>query len=97
MLIKAAGLSVSPIRLPLFEHIPPHPADGPDVYNGLVPDYRGEDVNADTFLAVLAGDTAAVRGKGNGKVIASGARDRVFVFFSDHGAPGVLGMPAGRA
>ena len=37
-----------------------------------------------------------VQGKGSGKVIASGHRDRVFLFYSDHGAPGVLGMPSGR-
>ena len=61
-----------------------------------MPDYTGAAVSADTFFAVLAGDTAAVQGKGNGKVIASGPRDRVFLFFSDHGAPGVLGMPSGQ-
>lgn len=32
---------------------------------------------------------------GRGKVLANTPRDRVFVYFSDHGAPGVLGMPAG--
>ena len=69
--------------------------DGPDVYAGLAIDYRGQDVNAETFLAVLRGDSVAVAGKGNGKVIASGSKDRVFVFYSDHGAPGVLGMPSG--
>ena len=31
----------------------------------------------------------------SGKVIASGPKDRVFVYFSDHGAPGILGMPFG--
>jgi legumain len=30
-----------------------------------------------------------------GRVIAAGPLDRVFVYFSDHGAPGILGMPAG--
>lgn len=68
---------------------------GPDVYQGLVPDYTGADVTSETFLAVLTGNKNAVNGKGNGKVIASGPNDRVFVFYSDHGAPGILGMPSG--
>lgn len=29
------------------------------------------------------------------QVISSGPNDRVFVFYSDHGSPGVLGMPTG--
>jgi legumain len=58
-------------------------------------DYRGEDVTAETFLAVLEGNKAAVAGKGSSRVIASGPNDKVFVFYSDHGAAGVVGMPAG--
>ena len=44
------------------------PAGGPDVYHGIKIDYRGQDVNAATFLAVLAGNKTAVQGKGTGKV-----------------------------
>ncbi|GFH20377.1 legumain, partial [Haematococcus lacustris] len=40
---------------------------GPDVYKGVIIDYRGEDVNSETFLAVLAGDAEAVKGRGSGK------------------------------
>jgi legumain len=65
------------------------------VYKGVRIDYRGEDVTADTFLAVLEGRAAAVANKGSGRVIASGPNDRVFVFYSDHGSAGVLGMPSG--
>lgn len=36
-------------------------------------------------------------GIGSGKVVRSGPQDRVFVFFSDHGSPGVLGMPSGES
>lgn len=68
---------------------------GTNVYEGVFPDYVGANVNSDTVLAVLAGNSRAVRGKGTGKVIASGPNDRVFVFYSDHGAPGILGMPSG--
>ena len=32
---------------------------------------------------------------GRGKVLANAPADRVFVYYSDHGAPGILGMPSG--
>eukprot|EP00238_Polyblepharides_amylifera_P010344 CAMPEP_0196595490 /NCGR_PEP_ID=MMETSP1081-20130531/81263_1 /TAXON_ID=36882 /ORGANISM="Pyramimonas amylifera, Strain CCMP720" /LENGTH=591 /DNA_ID=CAMNT_0041920085 /DNA_START=129 /DNA_END=1904 /DNA_ORIENTATION=+ len=66
-----------------------------NVYQGVPKDYVGNDVNAETFLAVLAGDSEAVAGKGSGKVIASGPNDKVFVYYADHGSPGLLGMPSG--
>ena len=28
-------------------------------------------------------------------MLAAGPNDRVFVYYSDHGAPGILGMPTG--
>eukprot|EP00955_Chlamydomonas_euryale_P095335 364933-Chlamydomonas_euryale.AAC.1 len=68
---------------------------GPDNYAGLTVDYSGRSVTAETFLAVLTANASAVAGKGSGKVVASGPNDRVFVFYSDHGSPGVLGMPSG--
>lgn len=79
----------------------PHPGrvinspDGPDVYAGVPKDYVGEDVTADNFLAVLRGDKEAMVGIGSGKVIDSASVDKVFVYYADHGAPGVLGMPVG--
>ncbi|KAF8065562.1 Vacuolar-processing enzyme [Scenedesmus sp. PABB004] len=68
---------------------------GPDVYGGVAIDYRGADVTAETFVSVLVGDAAGVANKGSGRVLASGPADRVFVFYSDHGAAGVVGMPSG--
>lgn len=56
-------------------------------------DYTGEDVNVKNFLGVLLGDKSAVTG-GSGKVVASGPEDHIFVYYSDHGGPGVLGMPS---
>lgn len=70
-----------------------HPAGG-DVYAGVPKDYTGKDVNVNNFLAVLLGDRSAVTGGGSGKVVASGPDDHVFVYYSDHGGPGVLGMPS---
>jgi legumain len=69
---------------------------GSDVYAGVPKDYTGAAVNAANFLAVLAGNKAGVTG-GSGKVIASGPNDHVFVVYSDHGGPGILGMPEGEA
>jgi len=62
--------------------------DGPDVYAICGPhiDYRGDDVNPDNFLNVLTG-------QGSGKVLKSTADDNVFIFFSDHGAPGLISFP----
>jgi hypothetical protein len=72
-----------------------HPR-GPDNYRGGgFVDYRGQDVTSRNFLAVLEGDAEAVRGIGTERVIASAQQDRVFLFYSDHGSVGVLGMPAG--
>lgn len=67
---------------------------GRDVYGGVHIDYRGQRVNAKNFLAVLAGDQNATD-NGAGRVLQTTPSDRVFVFYSDHGAPGILGMPAG--
>lgn len=67
--------------------------NGTDVYAGVLKDYTGEDVTPANFLAVLKGDSEAVKGKGSGKVIHSGPNDHVFVYFTDHGAPGLLAFP----
>ncbi|KAF8724823.1 hypothetical protein HU200_020761 [Digitaria exilis] len=71
-----------------------HPSGG-DVYAGVPKDYTGKDVKVNNFLAALLGNKSAITGGGgSGKVIASGADDHVFVYYSDHGGPGVLGMPS---
>ncbi|CAG13252.1 unnamed protein product [Tetraodon nigroviridis] len=62
---------------------------GSDVYKGVPKDYTGDDVTPENFLAVLKGDSANAKGK----VIQSGPNDHVFVYFADHGAPGILAFP----
>ena len=69
--------------------------NGTDVYKGVVKDYVKEDVTPENFLAVLRGDAEAVKNKGSGKVLKSGPKDHVFVYFTDHGAPGILAFPYG--
>ncbi|KAL3818189.1 hypothetical protein ACJIZ3_004094 [Penstemon smallii] len=68
-----------------------HPTGG-DVYAGVPKDYTGEQVTADNLYAVILGDKNAVKG-GSGKVVNSKPNDRIFIYYSDHGGPGVLGMP----
>ncbi|XP_029349263.1 legumain [Echeneis naucrates] len=66
--------------------------NGTDVYKGVPKDYTGEDVTPENFLAVLKGDSSQIKG-GSGKVLKSGPNDHVFVYFTDHGAPGILAFP----
>jgi len=51
-------------------------------------------VTPDNFLAVLKGDSLAVRGAGNGKVLKSDSTSKVFVNFVDHGATGLVAFPS---
>jgi legumain len=53
-------------------------------------DYTGEDVTVDNFFAVILGNKTALTG-GSGKVVDSGPNDHIFIYYSDHGGPGVLG------
>ncbi|KAK9683852.1 hypothetical protein RND81_10G169200 [Saponaria officinalis] len=65
---------------------------GSDVYAGVPKDYTGKAVNVKNFFAALLGDKAALTG-GSGKVVDSGPNDHIFVYYSDHGGAGVIGMP----
>ncbi|KAM9070373.1 legumain [Sarcophilus harrisii] len=67
--------------------------NGIDVYEGVPKDYTQENVTPENFLAVLKGDAEAVKDKGSGKVLKSGPKDHVFVYFTDHGSPGLLAFP----
>eukprot|EP00058_Branchiostoma_floridae_P009449 XP_002594937.1 hypothetical protein BRAFLDRAFT_130503 [Branchiostoma floridae] len=82
------------IRNPTKGIIINHP-DGKDVYHGVPKDYTRFDVTAKNFLRVLKGDREGVAGIGSGKVIESGPHDNVFVYYTDHGAPGIVAMPHG--
>lgn len=53
-------------------------------------DYTGGNVTANNFLAVILGNKSALTG-GSGKVVDSGPNDHIFIYYSDHGGPGVLG------
>ncbi|KAG8065469.1 hypothetical protein GUJ93_ZPchr0004g39211 [Zizania palustris] len=66
-----------------------HPK-GEDVYAGVPKDYTGPHVTTENFYAVLLGNKTAVTG-GSRKVIDSKPEDHIFIYYSDHGGPGVLG------
>lgn len=56
----------------------------------LLQDYTGNDVNTHNFYAVLLGNKSALTG-GSGKVLNSGPNDHVFIYYADHGSPGMVG------
>ncbi|XP_021849603.2 vacuolar-processing enzyme gamma-isozyme [Spinacia oleracea] len=65
---------------------------GADVYKGVPKDYTGESLTTNNLLAAILGNKTAIKG-GSGKVVNSGPNDRIFIYYSDHGSPGVLTMP----
>ncbi|XP_076916456.1 vacuolar-processing enzyme-like [Bidens hawaiensis] len=102
-ILKSGGLKDENIVVFMYDDIAYNPynprqgviinsPDGDDVYHGVPKDYTGDDVNVDNFFAVLLGDKTKVKG-GSGKVVYSGPNDRIFIYYTDHGGPGVLGMP----
>ncbi|CAI8025037.1 Legumain [Geodia barretti] len=64
---------------------------GPNVYPGVPHDYTKEAVTPENFLKILTGEN--MNGTGSGKTIQSGPDDYVFVYFADHGAPGIVAFP----
>ena len=65
--------------------------NGPNVYDASAVDYKGKDVTAEKFLAVLTGDAATA----GGKVLQSTEESNVFVYYTDHGAPNLVAFPSG--
>ena len=64
---------------------------GVDVYDGCKIDYKGDDATAATVLAILQGDESI-----GGPVLKSDSNSKVFFYFADHGAPGLVAMPVGK-
>ncbi|KAF7246423.1 hypothetical protein EG68_09566 [Paragonimus skrjabini miyazakii] len=62
-----------------------------DVYAGVQIDYKGKDVNSKMFMRVMKGDEQ-LKAAGK-KVLQSGPQDNVFVYFTDHGAEGLICFP----
>ena len=64
--------------------------NGPNVYEGVIIDYRNNMVTPDNYLSVLKGDTKNGRLK---KVLNSTKEDNIFLYFSDHGINGAMVFP----
>jgi glycosylphosphatidylinositol transamidase (GPIT) subunit GPI8 len=56
-----------------------------------VQDYTGRNVTTSNFIAALLGEKEAIKG-GSGKVVNSGPEDHIFIYYSDHGGFGSLGV-----
>ena len=66
---------------------------GIDVYGDIIVDYVGNEVTAENFLNVIQGiQTGDTK---NNKVLKSTQNDNVFIYYSDHGATGLVAMPTG--
>uniref|UniRef100_A0A0K2THK9 legumain n=1 Tax=Lepeophtheirus salmonis TaxID=72036 RepID=A0A0K2THK9_LEPSM len=63
---------------------------GKDVYHNVPTDYTGAAVNPSVFLKVLSGINPKT---GSQKFINSTSKDNIFVYFADHGGPGLLAFP----
>ncbi|KAM4102373.1 hypothetical protein ACB094_05G218800 [Castanea mollissima] len=70
-------------------------ANGDDIYGGVPKDYTGHHVNVNNFYAVILGNKSAHTG-GSVKVVDSRPNDHIFIYYTDHGGPGVLVMPNGE-
>lgn len=57
------------------------------MYEGVPKDYTNEFASNETFIKILLGQDISY---GSGKTLKSNEKDHVFVFFSDHGAPGIV-------
>ena len=88
-----ATASQNPFKGQLFNKPTPKGTPGVDVYAGCNIDYKGKDVTPANVINVLEGNAKAAGG--NQKVLKSNENSRVFFYFADHGAPGLVAMPAG--
>ncbi|KAK6782411.1 hypothetical protein RDI58_020207 [Solanum bulbocastanum] len=61
-------------------------------YNYRHQDYTGKDCNVQNFYGVILGNKSALTG-GCGKVVNNDPNDYIFIYYTDHGAPGVVAMP----
>lgn len=80
---------LNPIRGKVFNKPDPN-GPGVDVYAQAKIDYKGNNVSSKVFLDVLTGNKEGVKGKGTERVLNSGPNDNVFVYLTDHGAPGLV-------
>ena len=81
----------NPVPGKLFNKPTPKGTPGEDVYAGCKVDYREREAPAENVINVLKGDASAA----NGPVLKSDENSKVFFYFADHGAVGLVAMPSG--
>ncbi|XP_027348046.1 vacuolar-processing enzyme delta-isozyme-like [Abrus precatorius] len=102
-LLKNGGLKDENIIVFMYDDIASNPENprpgviinkpkGPNVYKGVPKDYTGGAASVANFFAVLSGNRSALSG-GSGKVLKTGPNDIIFIYYTDHGSPGLIGMP----
>jgi len=79
----------NPIKGKIFNK-PGNP--GVDVYEGCKIDYKGKTVTTKNLFKVLAGD----KENATGPVLKTDENSKIFFYFADHGAPGLVAMPSGE-
>ena len=100
-ILKKGGMSDNNIVTMFFDDIAYNPSNpyqgniinypnGSNVYKGVLKDYTGDNVTPENFLNVLLGNSSGVN---NRKVLKSGPNDNVFIYMTDHGAPGLFYFP----
>ena len=63
-----------------------------DVYAGCNIDFRGRTATAANLLSVMKGDPVA----DGTKTLKSDSESKIFFYYADHGAPGLVAMPVGQ-
>ncbi|KAL3824999.1 hypothetical protein ACJIZ3_021028 [Penstemon smallii] len=66
--------------------------NGVNVYEGVPKDYTGNNASVHNLFAVILGNRSGVIG-GSGKVLNTGPKDNIFIYYTDHGSAGMVEMP----
>lgn len=74
-----------------FQGIVLNDVGGRNMYVNIPKDYTGEHVTPKNFLSVLLGEST----NSTKKVITPSPMNDIFIYFADHGAPGLIGFPNG--
>ena len=78
----------NPFKGKLFNKPTEKGTPGEDVYEGCKIHYKGLHANAHNFYKVMLGEE-----NGGKPVLKSDENSKIFFYFADHGAPGLLAMP----
>ena len=84
-----ANNRANPFKGQIFNKPTASGTPGVNVYEGCKIDYTGKEVTSDNVFAVLKGDATSA----SGPVLKTNENSKIFFYFADHGAPGLLAMP----